>query len=475
MGVTELWEDIESLHASIEKGHDLDHAIETMIGRGTDQRLNIDTEPAEAIKSVEAMMNGLALGDADRALHSESALWTDSEKEYWGAVKAGGFDLRKTRIGQEWSREVRLNTSLKAQYQARRGYTEQRAFRQQWAKEKAETATKVREQEDIWKTEDFSEGVYRPLKVIYDMEGGDAAAARAASNLAKACIAMGPKFYAFNPLTRRVEFWHPRRGSRETYSRMWSIKTTEILGRSDGKDLPERALVSGRKRKDVGTTVGETDTSGGTVGGVIVADATGEDCESEPCYDMEKDNAETPKNKNGKTGKNNNEDTPTAATPSKEVSSTPNGKKQKGTGKGSKGVDAAALTPEAAAVKEMRRTVDKILSQHQRTKNTVQSVAASTRHLLDAIKGNQPEWSWAAAMVGPLEKAIDALRTILQRNFVSDWMMMDLGVLKQSWPLDLIKTECAFLDDVKKRAATACEEKDTLMRMHRARGKKGIL
>ena len=105
----------------------------------------------------------------------------------------------------------------------------------------------------------------------------------------------------------------------------------------------------------------------------------------------------------------------------------------------------------------------------------MQSVAASTRHLLDAIKGNQPEWSWAATMVGPLEKAIDALRNILQRNFVSDWMMMDLGVLKQSWPLDLIKTECAFLDDVKKRAATACEEKDTLMRMHRARGKKANL
>ena len=66
----------------------------------------------------------------------EAVLMTEKETIFKQASECASFDM-KSKVGQWWTRELKDNPKLKADYvNLGKGYESQRKFRQEWAKTK---------------------------------------------------------------------------------------------------------------------------------------------------------------------------------------------------------------------------------------------------------------------------------------------------------------------------------------------------
>ena len=109
--------------------------------------------------------------------------------------------------------------SLKGQPGSRKAQAE---FRQMWAKQEMQNFKQSFCKTKSWRRIDESKGVYRPLAVIIQKEGGDKAAARAGLHLASQCLLMGGPWVRFNPQTRRHDFLHLQSSFSNSFEECWS-------------------------------------------------------------------------------------------------------------------------------------------------------------------------------------------------------------------------------------------------------------
>ena len=117
-------------------------------------------------------------------------------------TEGGNFNMHGP-LGAMWSR-AKSQPDVAQAYAEVIGRDKQRAFRAEWLKKKYMAKVTTRTQTQGYEQTDFSNGVYRPIQVIFTKEGGDSDAAEATRNLVLMCTALGGKWISFNKFTRRL-------------------------------------------------------------------------------------------------------------------------------------------------------------------------------------------------------------------------------------------------------------------------------
>jgi hypothetical protein len=210
-----------------------------------ESKLNGIDEHCKKLHESGAMIKGIANeGKAESKLDNELRMMKEAL-----ADNGGVFDTRGV-VGQIWQREKAADVKLAAEYAAIKGRANQQEFRKEWLQLRYKKKVETREYAQSYSTTDFSNGVYRPIKVIYDKEGGDSDAAAATRNLVLMCIALGGKWLSFNKFTRRMEYMHLKRGINDELTKAWTIRKTQVADDSvvdDGGDVGDGGGDDGSK------------------------------------------------------------------------------------------------------------------------------------------------------------------------------------------------------------------------------------
>ena len=194
----------------------------------------------------------------------------EREQMFKKASEVGKFDMQ-TKIGQTWSREIQRDARLKENYHlVGKGYEAQRTFRKNWALQKfiAEKALRKKREESSQKSRE--RGIHFPIKVIFDKEGGDAAAAKATSNYIMTALQKhannetvnGVPIVLFNTWSRRYEFLYVKKNYDSTHEKRWEREEHEAGDQDDasgGKDTDddEAATPAPKKARHNQTVVPE--------------------------------------------------------------------------------------------------------------------------------------------------------------------------------------------------------------------------
>lgn len=115
---------------------------------------------------------------------------SDAEAMFEQAATTGNFDLRSA-LGAQWSRALKENEKLRAQYSdVGKAYAQQRQFRARWAAARAEALRHERMQRVRSIDVDLQHVRYLPVAKIIAEEGGDESAKKAAANIVAKCVHM---------------------------------------------------------------------------------------------------------------------------------------------------------------------------------------------------------------------------------------------------------------------------------------------
>ena len=166
-----------------------------------------------------------------------------SEKENLLAtcIAAGTFDLRTT-VGGWWTKAVKHNAALAAEYKALgRNYAQQREFRLRWAEHEMASV----KHERISTSQNFDstgmDGSYKPIRVLIRDEGDDSSAIEAAFSIVAKCLDMYNKGITFkgrpvlhwNSWASRFEFMHLRYTFSSHFQQTWQERV--VMGDSSGQ------------------------------------------------------------------------------------------------------------------------------------------------------------------------------------------------------------------------------------------------
>jgi hypothetical protein len=180
-------------------------------------------------KVAELAAAGAPCGDA------ETMAMNEKEGLFKSASDTASFDMRST-VGQWWSREVKSDKRMAAEYkQLGRNYEAQREFRRVWAANKFELLRTERTRVESLQSSTKMQGTYVPVKIIFDKEGGDCAAAVATANYVMTAITKfnkgekldGQEYLRFNSWTRRYDFMHIVLSYQQTHATTWNVTQHE--------------------------------------------------------------------------------------------------------------------------------------------------------------------------------------------------------------------------------------------------------
>ena len=169
------------------------------------------------------------------------------------ASETGKFDLRASKVGQMWSREIQADPRLRAAYAAiGRSYEAQRKYRQEWAAKKFIEAKSERTKLTTSTVSTKSRGIHYPIKVIFTKEGGDLAAARATQNYILTALSKhargetdaGTPYVYFNSWSRRHEFLYIKKRFDNDFAKTWQTTSYEAAAGAALADAEPAAAAS---------------------------------------------------------------------------------------------------------------------------------------------------------------------------------------------------------------------------------------
>ena len=295
------------------------------------------------------------------------------------------------------------------------------------------------------------------MKVIFTKEGGDYSALVATKNLALTCHALG--FVTWNSFTKRAEYFHPQKGFTESFKESWekasiedglkqpSSKCSRTIAMAPAaicdKTVANKAIKNGNTGEDKGkgkSLGGKGDQCGKGKSSSVEGGSLGD---ADTLHDNGKGN--TTEKVDG--GEN------------------PNGKGGASRRRGGQG-----STPHGASPAEDRKTADKVLSRHVRTKQNVHTLLSTVGALLGQIQVNA-DWAWARCSISEAmfarKKELDHL--LQSRPFISNWSVLNTAELKGMYDTQEIIAEITYIEGVQCAANKLEGERAVLMRMHSAR------
>jgi hypothetical protein len=328
------------------------------------------------------------------------------------AADGGVVDLRSA-LGQRFTLDVKKSTQMKDDYTKCMGHAAKASFRASWASDAWKVIADERLEQTKQTYAEFSNGVYRPVSVIFKKEGGDAAALEGTKAMLGKCMALGHPFIRISPWTNRLELLHITSGLEHRFEQMWMQVT-----RSENAAVVDK----GAKRLLDGA-VGDKDVSG--------AEA-----------DKTERGAETPQARRKQpkleavTGEKEK--------PAKKESSTPTG-----------GMTAA-------------QSLMRVMKGAEKQKASIKSAA----HASDIVSliNTDSSWSWARneQNLGSLESLILQLSQS-KNEFVKTWLVTDIASLKSMYKQEVIEAELnTVVPKVAAIASTVSEKVAQLNAMRRA-------
>ena len=156
----------------------------------------------------------------------------------------GKFDMQGV-VGKYWQEAKKADPDLLKRYEAvGRGYSEQRRFRAEWAREQYEHIVKEKSFSKRSVVMDTTGGQYEPFDIIVDREGGPARSSsiRAATHYVLRCMQMhrhgqaaapGTPWLKFNGMTARVEFLYLKRGYQSTFEAAWTTVQKQMASATE--------------------------------------------------------------------------------------------------------------------------------------------------------------------------------------------------------------------------------------------------
>jgi len=139
------------------------------------------------------------------------------QREYEDAASTG-FCLRRSNVGQAWSRAIKRDSKLKSMYEAvGTSYAKQREFRQQWAQTVVNDMKRSRSHAEAYEEEDAKVGEYMTEKQISKELGFDDEAARNYATWCEAELEKGEKYKSdkdwlvFDEQTQRTKYYFIKR------------------------------------------------------------------------------------------------------------------------------------------------------------------------------------------------------------------------------------------------------------------------
>jgi len=223
--------------------------------------VDLDSKLAKFLETIPQAVEK-ALAPADNVEMSER------ERLFTEASSKGTFDMRGM-VGGWWSKDLKGDKDLAAKYKAiGKQYDKQRAFRAEWANEKAVALKEERYNSVTLLEIDEQDATLEPLSVIAQREGGGKAGEIAALNYAAKCIELssagtafkGRNLIEYNEFTQRYEFMYIKKKWRSSFESRWHRVTVQQLS-NDSAAIGEAPAAKDEKiagkRKDPATPRGK--------------------------------------------------------------------------------------------------------------------------------------------------------------------------------------------------------------------------
>ncbi len=127
-------------------------------------------------------------------------------------------------------------------------------------------------------------------------------------------------------------------------------------------------------------------------------------------------------------------------------------------------------TAHGASPAEDRKTADKLLSRHVRTKQNVHTLLSTVGALLSQIQVNAA-WAWAKCSISEamLARKNELDHLLQSRPFISNWSVLNTAELKGMYDTKEAIADISYIEGVHCAANNLEGERAVLMRMHGAR------
>jgi len=130
---------------------------------------------------------------------------------------------------------VKKSAQMKEDYTKCLGHAAKASFRASWASDAWKVIADERLEQTKQTYAEFSNGVYRPVSVVFKKEGGDAAALEGTKVMLGKCMALGHPFIRISPWTNRLELLHIQSGMEHRFEQMWVQSTRSENAQVVGK------------------------------------------------------------------------------------------------------------------------------------------------------------------------------------------------------------------------------------------------
>ena len=294
--------------------------------------------------------------------------------------------------------------------------------------------------------------------------------------MALTCHALG--FVTWNSFTKRAEYFHPQKGFTESFKESWEKATIdEGLKTPRGRSITmapaaicdiamdDKTIESGNPSEYKGKGKSSGGKSDQCDKGKFSSGEGGNLSDTDTLHG------------NGKGTPSGKGDTTTEtvdASSGKGGASIGAGDSPRGTGgnggasrrRGGQGSTPQVASPDV----EDRRSADKLLSRHVRTKAMVHTLLSTVSALLGQIQVSG-DWAWARCSISePMLARKQELEHLLQsRPFISNWSVLNTAELKGMYDTKEIISEISYIEGVHCAANNLEGERAVLMRMHSAR------